>query len=209
MVFLQVERKTFSLHNKLTTMYTYIIPEIIAWIAGTIAILVFIEHIVRRKPVHDFLKRAWVWIPLTVMTLSIFLGMLSNRTYPPGFAMPMFMHSMAPGGIPPTLPFANVINFFKNESHFERVADIGRDPNDVPPMITRTSPTEVRINLTVREVISEVAPGIYFNFWTFDGHIPGPMLRVREGDTVILSLTNDASSLHHHNIDLHAGDNYQ
>jgi nitrite reductase (NO-forming) len=30
------------------------------------------------------------------------------------------------------------------------------------------------------------------------------MLRVREGDTIELSLTNDPSSLHDHNIDLHA-----
>jgi nitrite reductase (NO-forming) len=30
------------------------------------------------------------------------------------------------------------------------------------------------------------------------------MYRVREGDTVILSITNDPTSLHHHNIDLHA-----
>lgn len=185
-------------------MYTFIIPEIIAWVSGSIAFIFFLEHFIKRKPVHAFLKRKWVWIPLLVMVLSILFGTLSNRTYAPGFAMPMFMHSMAPGGVPPTLPLANVINFFKNESRFERVADIGRDPNDVPPAITRTSATEVKINVTVKEVISEVFPGIYFNYWTFDGTVPGPMYRVREGDTVILSITNDPSSLHHHNIDLHA-----
>lgn len=185
-------------------MYTFIIPEILAWASGAIAFIVFLEHFIKRKPVHAFLKRKWVWIPLLVMVLSILFGTLSNRTYAPGFAMPMFMHSMAPGGVPPTLPLANVINFFKNESRFERVADIGRDPNDVPPAITRTSATEVKINVTVKEVISEVFPGIYFNYWTFDGTVPGPMYRVREGDTVILSITNDPSSLHHHNIDLHA-----
>jgi nitrite reductase (NO-forming) len=91
-----------------------------------------------------------------------------------------------------------------NESKFEHVADIGRDPNDVPPAITRISPTEVKINIHVKEVLSEVAPGIYFNYWTFNGTVPGPMYRVREGDTVILSITNDTTSLHHHNIDLHA-----
>lgn len=185
-------------------MYTFIIPEILAWVSGAIAFIVFLEHFIKRKPVHAFLKRKWVWIPLLIMTLSIIFGTLSNRTYAPGFAMPMFMHSMAPGGVPPTLPLANVINFFKNESRFEHVADIGRDPNDVPPPITRTSATEVKINVTVKEVISEVFPGIYFNYWTFDGTVPGPMYRVREGDTVILSITNDPTSLHHHNIDLHA-----
>jgi len=43
-----------------------------------------------------------------------------------------------------------------------------------------------------------------FTNWTFDGAVPGPMYRVREGDTIIMSITNDISSLHHHNIDLHA-----
>jgi nitrite reductase (NO-forming) len=185
-------------------MYTFIIPEIIAWVSGAVAFVVFLEHFIKRKTVQSFFVRKWVWIPLVVMVLSILSGLLSNRTYSPGFAMPPFMHSMAPGGMPPTLPLANVINFFKNESRFERVADIGRDPNDVPPPIARTSPTEVKINVLVKEVISEVFPGIYFNYWTFNGTVPGPMYRVREGDTVILSITNDLSSLHHHNIDLHA-----
>lgn len=185
-------------------MYTFIIPEILAWLSGAIACIVFLEHFIQRKPVHAFFKRKWVWIPLVIMTLSILSGTLSNRTYAPGFAMPPFMHSMAPGGMAPILPFSNVFHFFKNESRFERVADIGRDPNDVPPPITRTFETEVKINVTVKEVISQIAPGIYFNYWTFDGTVPGPMYRVREGDTVILTITNDVTSLHPHNIDLHS-----
>ena len=185
-------------------MYTFIIPEMLAWLSGSVAFVVFLEHFIQRKPAQTFLKRKWVWIPLVVMALSILLGMLSNRTYSPGFAMPPFMHSMAPGGMPPTLPLVNIFNFFKSESRFERIADIGRDPNDVPPPITRTSSTEVKIEVLVKEVISEVFPGVYFNYWTFDGTVPGPMYRVREGDTVILTITNHESSLHAHNIDLHA-----
>jgi nitrite reductase (NO-forming) len=185
-------------------MYTFIVLEMFAWGSGVIAFVVLFEHIIKRKSVQEFLRRKWVLVPLLVMTLSTVAGVLSDRTYAPGFAMPPFMHSMAPGGLPPTLPFANVINFFKNESRFERVADIGRDPNDVPPPITRTAPEEVKINIVVKEVISEIAPGIYFNYWTFNGTVPGPMYRVREGDTVILTITNDPSSLHHHNIDLHS-----
>lgn len=185
-------------------MYTFIVPEIIAWIASVVAFFVFLEHFLRRKPVQTFFKRKWVWVPLLVMLASLLSGTYADKTYAPGFAMPPFMHSMAPGGMAPTLPFANVFHFFMNEPNFERVADIGRDPNDVPPAITRTSPAEVKINVTVNEVISEVAPGIYFNYWTFNGTAPGPMYRVREGDTVILSITNDKTSLHHHNIDLHS-----
>jgi nitrite reductase (NO-forming) len=58
--------------------------------------------------------------------------------------------------------------------------------------------------MDVREVISEIAPDIYFNYWTYDNQVPGPMLRVKQGDVIELTLTNHPSSLHAHNIDLHA-----
>ena len=54
-------------------MYTFIISEIIAWVSGAVAFIVFLEHFIKRKPVHTFFKRKWVWIPLLVMVLSILL----------------------------------------------------------------------------------------------------------------------------------------
>lgn len=104
----------------------------------------------------------------------------------------------------PTLPLKNIFAFFAQLSAYERVADIARSPLDVPPPITRTGAAEVAIELTAKEVISEVAPGVTVNYWTFDGTVPGPLLRVREGDTIKLTLHNDPSSLHMHSIDLHA-----
>ncbi len=82
--------------------------------------------------------------------------------------------------------------------------NVARDPSIVPPPITRTEPTTVEINLTVKEVVSELADGATYGFWTFDGTVPGPMLRVMEGDTVKLTLSNPAESSITHNIDLHA-----
>lgn len=82
--------------------------------------------------------------------------------------------------------------------------NVARDPSIVPPPITRTEPTTVEINLTVKEVVSELADGATYGFWTFDGTVPGPMLRVMEGDTVKLTLSNPADSSITHNIDLHA-----
>lgn len=104
----------------------------------------------------------------------------------------------------PVLPFKNVIKFFSHLDEFERVENIARDPNDIPPPLARRSPRIVKIEMEAKEVISEIAPGVIINYWTFDGTVPGPFLRVREGDTVELTLKNDPSSLHHHNIDLHA-----
>jgi len=132
------------------------------------------------------------------------LGIYSNETYAPDFAMPAFMHTMNPGNASASLPYINIVNFFMNMSKFDQVLDIGANPNDVPPPITRKENELVKIHLTAKEVISQIAPGIYSNYWTYNGQVPGPMLRIKQGDTVELSITNDPSSLHVHNIDLHA-----
>ncbi|MBP7805004.1 MAG: nitrite reductase, copper-containing [Candidatus Pacebacteria bacterium] len=119
--------------------------------------------------------------------------------------MPAFMHSHAPGGVPASIPFNKILDFFLYENKFERVADIGADPTAVPSEPQKPDADGiVRIHLDVKEVIAEIAPGISYNYWTYNGQTPGPMLRIREGDTVELTLTNDPTSLHHHNIDLHA-----
>ena len=49
-----------------------------------------------------------------------------------------------------------------------------------------------------------MADGTTYAFWTFGGTVPGPMVRVMEGDTVEFTLTNDLSSVNGHNIDFHA-----
>lgn len=84
------------------------------------------------------------------------------------------------------------------------VPNVARDPADVPPPITRTEPTTVSITLTIEEVTAELADGASYSFWTFNGSVPGPMLRVMEGDTVEITLVNPTASRVVHNIDLHA-----
>jgi FtsP/CotA-like multicopper oxidase with cupredoxin domain len=79
-----------------------------------------------------------------------------------------------------------------------------RDPADVPSPIRRTKPTTVALTLTVKELTAEIADGASYAFWTFDGTVPGPMIRVMEGDTVKLTLVNPATNQMPHNIDLHA-----
>lgn len=76
-------------------------------------------------------------------------------------------------------------------------------PN-VPPPITRKEQRRVVVHWAIKESPHEVAPGvIYDDFWGFEGHVPGPMLRVRQGDLVEIHLTNDLNSTHTHNIDFH------
>jgi nitrite reductase (NO-forming) len=179
--------------------------ELLAAVVGFCAVIFILVQLHKRTKFFRFFKRKAVLIPTILFVIAFFVGLLANRTYPPTFAMPAFMHSHAPGGVPASIPFNKILDFFLYENKFERVADIGADPNAVP-----TEPQKpdadgiVRIHLDVKEVIAEISPSIYYNYWTYNGQTPGPMLRVREGDTIELSLTNDLSSLHHHNIDLHS-----
>jgi len=77
-------------------------------------------------------------------------------------------------------------------------------PPNVPPPIHRDYPARVIVRLETREVVKEIADGVRYDFWTFNGTVPGPMIRVRQGDTVELHLKNAADSHMAHNIDLHA-----
>ena len=79
-----------------------------------------------------------------------------------------------------------------------------RDASDLPPPITRTTPTTVQYTLTIEEHTAELADGTTYEFWTFGDAVPGPMLRVMQGDTVELTLVNPAENQRSHNIDLHA-----
>lgn len=77
-------------------------------------------------------------------------------------------------------------------------------PPQVPPPITRKAPARVKINLEVREYVGRLADGVEYTFWSFGGTVPGPMIRIREGDYVDFTLSNHPDSKLPHNIDLHA-----
>ena len=84
----------------------------------------------------------------------------------------------------------------------ERTAESAAPPG-VPPPGKRAS-SLVKVELEAIERRGELAPGVEYQFWTFQGTVPGPFIRVREGDTVDVTLRNNASNKTGHNIDLHA-----
>lgn len=91
-----------------------------------------------------------------------------------------------------------------NISEYKKVKDIAKKSSDLPKPLNRKQSKKVTIELEAVEVISKIAPNILYHYWTFNKTVPGPFLRVREDDTVELSLHNDKSSSHSHAIDLHA-----
>ena len=57
----------------------------------------------------------------------------------------------------------------------------------VAPPLDRRVPALVKVDLVIKEVVGALADGVGFKYWTFGGTVPGPMIRVRQGDTVELT----------------------
>jgi FtsP/CotA-like multicopper oxidase with cupredoxin domain len=55
--------------------------------------------------------------------------------------------------------------------------------------------------LTATDTEIEVAPGVFFPAWTYNGTVPGPVLRATEGDTLRVTFVNAGS--HPHTIHFH------
>jgi nitrite reductase (NO-forming) len=70
--------------------------------------------------------------------------------------------------------------------------------------IPQRGPTLVKYEVETTEVTALMDDGVSYTYWTFGNTVPGPMLRVRQGDTVELTLKNSPSSKLSHSIDLHA-----
>jgi len=83
-------------------------------------------------------------------------------------------------------------------------ASIVRDATEVPAPITRSEPATVKIRLETVERVAELNDGSTYRFWTFNNQVPGPLTRVRVGDTVEVTLANDTESWMPHNVDFHA-----
>ena len=82
---------------------------------------------------------------------------------------------------------------------------IARDPADLPPSVGNRPARVVHVLLTAQElegVLDPVMKTTYL-YWTFNGKVPGPMIRVRQGDTVEITLKNEGH-LVSHSVDLHA-----
>jgi nitrite reductase (NO-forming) len=72
-----------------------------------------------------------------------------------------------------------------------------------PAELPATTPGPVvDVNLGISHDVVQIAPGIRYNAWTFDGRAPGPVVHARLGQTVRVTLTNHAPMAH--SVDFHA-----
>ncbi|HEY8268501.1 MAG TPA: copper-containing nitrite reductase [Xanthobacteraceae bacterium] len=82
--------------------------------------------------------------------------------------------------------------------------NIVRDPADLPKPLAVREPRRVRVDLETTEVTGTLADGATYGYWTFNGKVPGPFVRVRVGDVVEVRLKNHEDSAVMHNVDFHA-----
>jgi len=73
----------------------------------------------------------------------------------------------------------------------------------VPPPITRNQPAVVVVELEVIEKRGKLSDGVEYEFWTFNGSVPGPFIRLRVGDTVEMHLKNNKNNKNTHTVDFH------
>lgn len=105
------------------------------------------------------------------------------------------------------LSFAqNHVTQANNAAPTIKAADIVRDPADLPQPLGDRAPSLVHVTLTAKEIVGALDPasGTTYRYWTFNGKVPGPFIRVRQGDTVEVTLQNAKDSSMVHSIDFHA-----
>jgi nitrite reductase (NO-forming) len=77
-------------------------------------------------------------------------------------------------------------------------------PTDLPATVAKRGAQTVKVELETIERVANVADGTTYRYWTFNGQVPGPFVRVRVGDTVHVTLRNHEDSWMQHNVDFHA-----
>ena len=104
-------------------------------------------------------------------------------------------------GMEGTLTVGEVVSEF----NVEELTNIVRPADALPdPLEPRNDPMRHEVVLATVERQALLADGTTYRFWTFNGLIPGPFIRVKVGDTVDVVLENPADSQFIHSVDLHA-----
>lgn len=111
------------------------------------------------------LKNPYFYI-ITVFVLVLFGG--------------IFYYSVNP---PPEIQLEKVIG----------IENISAGADDLPKAtLTRRNENRlIVVDLKATQVIAELADGTTYEYWTYNNQVPGPFIRVMEGDTVEVRLTHE------------------
>ena len=118
----------------------------------------------------------------------------------------------AAAGMTGTVTVAGATPMPSGESHGGPApsTDVAADPS-APPSVYRdpTAPPlatgkVIDIDLVVEEKLVTIATGFQQMAWTFNGTVPGPVIRVKVGDHIRVHLKNPATNSLSHSVDFHA-----
>lgn len=82
--------------------------------------------------------------------------------------------------------------------------DIAKNPAEVGTPVGDRAPQHINYDLLTTEVEGRLTDGSTYRYWTFDNTVPGPLLRIRQGDTVTINLKNAEDSINIHSVDFHS-----
>ena len=78
-------------------------------------------------------------------------------------------------------------------------------PADIDPAAPARSTSHLhKIRFEMKEAHIQVTPQVTYAAWSFEGRVPGPVLRVTQGDTVDFTLVN--KTMMAHSMDFHAAE---
>lgn len=99
-------------------------------------------------------------------------------------------------------------NFMENGENIQtdgttEILEMPAPPFVAAPVRDRKA-KKVVVHMDIVEKKGELANGVEYDFWTFNGTVPGAFIRARVGDEIELHLKNHGDNNFPHNIDLHA-----
>ena len=119
----------------------------------------------------------------------------STATTAPAASTPGMTHEATAAGGVATPSYAGLA-----PANADAIAAAHRAYPAALPALTTGPVVNVRLGIAHRTV--EIAPGIKYEAWTFGEGVPGPTIHVRQGQTVRVTLTNNAPMPH--SVDFHA-----
>jgi nitrite reductase (NO-forming) len=105
--------------------------------------------------------------------------------------MPGMDHASAAGGL---TSYAGAA-----PSNAEEIAKAHKPFNAAMPPIPKGV---ADVNLVLKDITVQIAPGVKYSAWAWSGGAPGPVIHVRQGQMVKITLTNDGAIPH--SVDFHA-----
>ena len=121
-------------------------------------------------------------------------AVLGSRAGRDAVAAGTHVHDMGHGGLGPIGTVDHVRNGFTPTQLLTEF-----DGGDVSKDSSGTTVREYEFVATTKEI--EIAPGVFYPAWTYNGRVPGPTIRATEGDRIRITLTN--TTPHPHTMHFH------